>query len=54
MYYFVLNKMVKSKIFKIIIVFLLSLIVYFESKVTIFRLPWGMEIGIMVLLFYGL
>ncbi len=51
-YYFFLNKMVKSKILKIIIVFLLSLIVYFESKITNFRLPWGIEISFMMLLFY--
>lgn len=53
-YYFVLNKITKSNTTKIIVVFILSIAVYFESKFTNFRLPWSMEIAAMMLFFYTL
>lgn len=52
-YFFVINKMIQSKEMKIFSVIVISLLVYIESKFTNFRFPWGLEIGLMVMLFYA-
>jgi len=52
-YYFFLHKVTKSKKIKLLIAFILSIIVYIESKLTSFRLPWWAEIAFMMLLFYS-
>lgn len=51
-YYFFINKFIKSKIYKFIILLLLSIIIFIESKITIFRLPWSMEIWLVAVFFY--
>lgn len=53
-YYYFLHKFVKNRLVKIFIVLALSLAVYFESKATIFRMPWALEISVVMLLFYTL
>lgn len=53
-YYFLLNKFVKNRFYRVIILFLISLLVYFESKYVVFRFPFSMEISLMAMLFYGL
>lgn len=53
-YYFLLNKFIKNRNYRVIILFLISILVYFESKNIVFRLPFSMEISLMAMLFYGL
>ncbi|MDD2907510.1 MAG: acyltransferase family protein [Candidatus Gracilibacteria bacterium] len=53
-YYFLLNKFVKNRLFRVIILFLISFLVFIESKYVVFRLPFSMEISLMAMLFYGL
>jgi hypothetical protein len=45
--------MIISKQKKIFWVIIISLLVYIESRFTNFRFPWGLEIGLMVMLFYA-
>ncbi len=53
-YYYGINYIFKNKLIKIILLILLSLLIFIESKYTIFRLPWSAEIALMMTLFYGL
>lgn len=51
-YYFILNKYVKNKYYRLLTLIILSIIIYIESKYINFRLPWNMEISIIAMLFY--
>ncbi|MDQ7009182.1 MAG: acyltransferase family protein [Candidatus Gracilibacteria bacterium] len=53
LYYFGINKFIKNKNKKLVILFLISIIIFIESKLTIFRLPWSAEIALMMTAFYG-
>lgn len=53
-YYFLLNKFIKNRIYRVIILFLISILIYFESKYVVFRFPFSMEISLMAMLFYWL
>lgn len=51
-YYFFINRFISSRILKIAILILFSILIYIESKLTIFRFPWWLEIWFQALLFY--
>ncbi len=53
-YYFLLNKLIKNRFYRVIILFLISILIYLESKNIVFRLPFSIEISFMAMLFYGL
>jgi len=54
LYYFWINKFIKNKNIKIIFLLIISIILFIESKLTIFRLPWSAEIALMMTVFYWL
>jgi len=51
-YYFFINKFIKNRNIKIWFLILMSVLVFIESKLTIFRLPWSAEIALMMTVFY--
>jgi fucose 4-O-acetylase-like acetyltransferase len=51
-YYFILNHFVKNIYIRVSILIILSVIVFIESRATIFRFPWSAEIALMMTLFY--
>lgn len=53
-YYFLINKYIKNKKVKILVLFLLSIIVYIESRLAVVRFPLNLEIALMGTLFYGI
>lgn len=53
-YYFIINKYIKNRYYRILILFILSIWIYIESRQVIFRLPWNMEISLMATFFYWL
>lgn len=52
--YFVLNQYIKNRIYRIIVLFFISIAVYIESKYFYFRFPWSLEIALMAMFFYGI
>jgi acyltransferase len=53
MYYYLLDKKISNKKIKLLIIIILSIFIFIESKFIHFRLPWGIDIAIMALFFYG-
>jgi len=53
-YYFIINKYIKHRFWRLWILILLSLAVFIESKYIVFRLPFSAEISIVAMLFYGI
>lgn len=51
-YYFFINKFLKNKYIKLFFLFFISILIFIESKYTIFRLPWSAEIALMMTSFY--
>lgn len=53
-YYFVINKFIKNRYYRIALLFIFSILIFIESKTITFRLPWSMEVSVMATLFYWL
>jgi len=54
LYYYIIDKYINWKLLKLIIIIMLSVMIFLESKYFQYRLPLGIDIAFMGLLFYGL
>lgn len=50
--YFFINKYITNRIYRVIFLFIISILIYIESKYFYFRFPFSLEISFMATLFY--
>jgi fucose 4-O-acetylase-like acetyltransferase len=54
LYFYLIDNYLKSRNLKLLIIVILSVLIFFESQHTNFRMPFSMDIAFMALLFYGI